>query len=752
VAIQAQDLPYSLDVQTILGRMSSPQAKAFARTLRDQAFEAPVGPIRGKKPAAQEMIDLVAELDRMRDDTIRDLRRELANTSLLDCLTMGILLGQDDKEFNQLTGSPNAFTYEMEFLASLTSTLDRGGWSKRRRMEAAFNSLRLARQHRIVSEWRGTARRILEGDGTVASMEKWALPVRLATEWVSVRGSFDTRYDWAYSRRLAERITSRGVHHPSVQAIPALLSNVLDRWSRVVGEFRREFLRVLGKEESQIFRTASQHTLLDAPGRTRLTRRTGALLAKSCQRLILMPEDLLAGPWPLDAGELDEWLALLTLDPADIGKNVDADGVFDSPLVGAPVIATQRGYLVALFHLFSTELSRLLERIFARAPGLHYYRARGEELEESALVMLDNVFPDATVVHGGKYRGDQAGELIEVDGIVLWHDIAIVVEGKGGYLSARSRRGDEAAAIGDYRDTIGDGFFQAARLLRRLERDGRVELVDDSGRTTTLDGRLIRRAYVVIPTADQFGGILTALDLFWRAGVLPPASIPLIISIQQLNLLVDLLSTPLEFIAYLDYREQILANPAIQVADEGEILGHFVGGKDVLATISDTISSFSYQQSHPEWGNRRSIYFIGTDAQQTYLNPWITRSSYAELIRGDTAGLEPPRRHAAAHRAEVEHYFAGRNDLPTASILMQLPNLPWRDQPPPRPRRGEPALLPIADRMGQHPLLQMFAFTQASFREGDLLSPDRFSTVNGVQELIHQAEPYRTARHQQTHR
>lgn len=41
----------------------------------------------------------------------------------------------------------------------------------------------------------------------------------LAEDWTSLRGAFNTRYDWEYSLRLAEQIRQRGGTHPDLTVL-----------------------------------------------------------------------------------------------------------------------------------------------------------------------------------------------------------------------------------------------------------------------------------------------------------------------------------------------------------------------------------------------------------------------------------------------------------------------------------------------------------------------------------------------------
>lgn len=514
----------------------------------------------------------------------------------------------------------------------------------------------------------------------------------LAEDWASLRGAFNTRYDWEYSRFLAEQIRHRGGDHPPLGALALILTVVVSRWAEVIPRFQQE----ISAYDERLGVAARDRTLLHIPPDVSLSRRTAQLIHECAGDLALGWDDVVADWPPALRQEVEQWRQMITVDRAELGQNTSYRRFFRSPLSSAPLVDSTDGVLLALPHVLSTDLSRLIERMFAQQPGLQYYRARGDALEKVALRDLSRVFTGGRALHGGKYPGERPGELIEVDGVILWEDIALVVESKGGYLSLRARHGDPQAAVADLRKTIGDGFFQAARLLRKLEHDRRVKLVNADGEALELDAAKIRRIYTIIPTADTFGSITIDLDLFTREQILPDTAIPLIIAAQDLGLLVDLTPTPLEFLAYLAYREEILAHPTIHIADELEILGNFVAGHDIVSNIAMARSRYTTQLSQPEWKHRSThLAAISPDAQQTYLNPWITASGAAWQHGNSAACPPPPRRHHDTDRARIERFFADTHHSAAATclFLFDISELHLvRTAAQPKPRRGAPAL------------------------------------------------------------
>ncbi|QTR02928.1 hypothetical protein J7S33_28645 [Saccharothrix algeriensis] len=634
----------------MLSGLGTRLSDAFAAGLADlvEPPPAPGDPPLGHPVTGAEIAEFRAACERELATTTRALDVELARTTLLDCLCLAVLFGQGDDGVQ--LGTANPFTHEMEFLASCQPRVGSPDPFSRGNLKAALRALVLARRHDVLDGQLALTDGWTDGGGAlVAPGEWWQAHDQLAWAWRSEHGAFPTRYDWQYSLRLARWIRDRGGDHPDLTVLLRAHMFVLSSWGDLLREFH-------GTVTDPALRTLlRERTLLHLPADLTLPEATANDLASAGSRLLV--------PWSLLTGalaepqrrEADRWRALLAADPAALGRNTARRHVFDSPLATTPLIEVGDLVLFSLPHLVSSDLSRLVERVFARLPDLLYHRARGEVVEQAALDHLAGVFPGARVLRGGKYPGTRPGELIEVDGVLVWRDVVLVVEGKGGYLSTRSRHGDPEAAATELRRTVGDGFFQVARLVRALDRDGRVALTGGRGESLTLERRAVRRVYAVVPTADTFDPLSTVLGLLWRRQVLPDGALPVILPVPELHLLTDLLPTPPELLAYLEYREELLATPQLRTGGELELLATFTATMDVVG---------AFRELDVPSGT------LGTDHQEKYLDPWLQDSFHAWL--NGLPPVPPPRRHVRAHRAKIERFLAATRDTASAVVLHQL--------------------------------------------------------------------------------
>jgi hypothetical protein len=665
VGTQTQDVPLFLDALNVLREIGGAYAEQKYANIQDIYIRVPDAPKRGRAPDADQKREFERSCSALREQAVAEFRTALDRVGLEDCLALAILLGQYDVTANSPTGTPNVFTPEMELIASCSSRL-RSRWTwRRRRYKIAFRVLQLARRIQSLDLFLAEERIPIPTDHTFESYR--AQPGflgMLSSRTMLTHGSFNTLYDWEYCALLAHRMRQHGVRHPRIEALQVILSSVMDRWVPSIESFREEAARLGGP----LHKVATTFRLTDVDA-TSLPRIERSLINRYAKLLFLSRGDLLADLPEVLEPDGDDWLNLFAASTSSLGQNHDTRTIFEAPLVKAPILKVGDCYLLTLVHSLSTELSLVLEDKFSSSLGETYFRARAKQLEESAVYHLQNVLKGSKAILGGIYGRGKRDESIEVDGVVVWRDIALIVESKGGFLSPQARHGSDVAANADLKKTIGDGYFQASRLLKELDRVGQATLTNGQNEQLILNAKALRRIYVIIPTADNLDGVSTALERLWRNGIIPNGSIPLVCSVQDLHLMSHILRTPLDLVSYLEYREEILTDDKVLVMDEQEILGNFVGGIDVHGNLDDQRGRFSYQLSRPEWKRLHEVYYIGSDAQEKYLNPWIFYS-FRALASGSEVP-SPPSRHMGESRRAIDQLVV-KGDFWAAVDAMQV--------------------------------------------------------------------------------
>ncbi|MFG1846344.1 GatB/YqeY domain-containing protein [Micromonospora carbonacea] len=578
------------------------------------------------------------------------LLEALNETTPFSCIGLAILLGQVTLEVGLVTASPNAFSFEIELISTLDS---RTSWSSSfltDEPQATLDALVAARQINIASHLQVMVKGLLEGP---SSRESLGQIFRI--EWLSGRGRSVTAFDLRCLAALKQRMVEHGIETPDPQLAVSLITPFVERWSKVISKAMRAL-----DPESYIRQAIGSQSLLSS-WPCRLAAAEVSTLKKLLPTLSLTREDLLRSYKEPHRRQVEYWLRFLSLEASSQHlKNPNVNALVDAELKHRPIIQSGKRLLLALPHRLATDFSALFDTAMAREYGEKYFAVRAAEVEDSSLEAIKLLTPGCRFVSAARYVSADKGVEGEVDGIVLWEDICFVLEGKGGYLSTAARKGSTEAVIADLKQTVSEGYFQAARLLGILDREGSVKLTRENSTSLTIAAKEIRKAYILLPTADDFGQVATRLGILWGAGLLPSSATPLIISIQDLLLVMEVLQTAENFVAYLDFREEVLLNNWIDIVDELEMLGTFVGGMDVVgSSVSGIRQGGMTGDLHAKW-NKHSLH-VAPVQQERYLNPWLSLK-YGKSFSGNPL-VSPPTRHGPLGQQILQRSKANGNSL-----------------------------------------------------------------------------------------
>jgi hypothetical protein len=150
--VQGQDLPFYRDVLHILTQIPGPASQWFQYNITDILLSDNPGP-RPNQPLDD------ADYHQFRDtcrvliqNEEHSIRQSVNQTTLSACIQLAILLGQYEDDCASVTGSPNAFAYEIEFLGSVmpNSAPHTPGSVQCSRESATLKALQFARRLRIL--------------------------------------------------------------------------------------------------------------------------------------------------------------------------------------------------------------------------------------------------------------------------------------------------------------------------------------------------------------------------------------------------------------------------------------------------------------------------------------------------------------------------------------------------------------------------------------------------------------------------
>ena len=207
-----------------------------------------------------------------------------------------------------------------------------------------------------------------------------------------------------------------------------------------------------------------------------------------------------------------------------------------------------------------------------------YARLREGLLTDMTVEALNSIFPGATAVKNVYYADDDSGRA-ETDGLLLYDDIAIVIEAKAGALSFRARQGRSDRIKRDFGALVGKAFSQARRTAEFIERNPNGCFTDEHGKPVlSLQNRSIRKVYLLNPVLDSMDAFSIELADARDSGLLPPDDQwPWCVFINDLQLVSDILDSPSAFLLYLDRRLRFNVHSSwFRVHDEIDLLDYFL--------------------------------------------------------------------------------------------------------------------------------------------------------------------------------
>jgi len=204
-----------------------------------------------------------------------------------------------------------------------------------------------------------------------------------------------------------------------------------------------------------------------------------------------------------------------------------------------------------------------------------YAKQRGKYLEDRVADLFRRLVPGVTEHHGVEYlvpateseaSGDPSGytKLVEGDHLFVLDDVAFIVEDKAIPLSDRSRTGELNPLRRNLAAAIKKGAEQASRMKQRIAEDHGLRLRNGSW----IDLADVREIHSVVTSLDDMPGIATATAKLIGAGLLPPENIPWTVSLNDLDLIAQLIDRPAEFLLYVRRRTEPRATELFMAVDE----------------------------------------------------------------------------------------------------------------------------------------------------------------------------------------
>ena len=189
----------------------------------------------------------------------------------------------------------------------------------------------------------------------------------------------------------------------------------------------------------------------------------------------------------------------------------------------------------------------------------HRDRHRGEFTENFVAERLEAVFGAGRVftnidIWQGKTK------VAEIDVLVLWADRAIVVQTKAKRLTVEGRKGNDKVIRDDFKKSVQDAYDQGLACAECLS-DPRYRFARADGSTVDLPG--ITEIFMFCVVSDHYPALSFQTRQFLKPREVERVRAALVCDVFLIDVLTELLSTPLQFLSYIArrtrYADRLLA-------------------------------------------------------------------------------------------------------------------------------------------------------------------------------------------------
>lgn len=194
---------------------------------------------------------------------------------------------------------------------------------------------------------------------------------------------------------------------------------------------------------------------------------------------------------------------------------------------------------------------------------------------------LHRLFPAQAVIRNACFPDpDNPGGETEADVVVVWWPFLIVADAKGKRVATEALRGSRAKLKHTIGKNIQDAFIQSRRVLRVLERDGKIQFKEKAtGRVVEVHQNRLRRVMPISVTLQNLSGIPTQLAVTQRLGLFKGNAFPWSVCIDDLDVITRFAGSPDVFLHFIERRT---AHQNINVGlhgDELDIFGQYLDNR-----------------------------------------------------------------------------------------------------------------------------------------------------------------------------
>ncbi len=272
-------------------------------------------------------------------------------------------------------------------------------------------------------------------------------------------------------------------------------------------------------------------------------------------------------------------------------------GLFDeSPLRTRPFLELNGDYLLTIPGALERDVPALFESELL-AGKTAFSQQRAKTLDRLAVGYLAELLPGAMAKTNLFYEG------AELDGLVLFDDVALVVEGKASPLSVQGQLGDVRRLKSDIEAAVEAAWEQGARARAYLLRDGDSVFTDEKGaEILRIPSGSVSTVIIVNPTLHELAGHASQLGHLRSLGLLPEQELPWSVYINDLRVIAETCDNAAIFLHYLVWRNRLPLGSDVEVSDEIDLWASYLlcerfgilhdGGKVMIANSSTDFDAY----------------------------------------------------------------------------------------------------------------------------------------------------------------
>jgi hypothetical protein len=179
---------------------------------------------------------------------------------------------------------------------------------------------------------------------------------------------------------------------------------------------------------------------------------------------------------------------------------------------------------------------------------------RGQYTEEFCAERLVVVFGERHVYRNVHIIDPKEKDLGEIDVLVIFGDRVIVLQAKSKRLTLEARRGNDRIIKDDFRKSVQDAYDQGFACARMLS-DASLKFVEQTRGEIAIP-RHAKETYLICAVSDNYPALHFQARQFLTVKHAPRILPPLVTDVFGIDVMTEMLESPLRFLSYLNRRAQ----------------------------------------------------------------------------------------------------------------------------------------------------------------------------------------------------